>query len=79
MKSFKKLKLMTVWVLSSNMHLHLDIASGAMRTANIAPLDFAWLTFQIMLLHHPIFVVIIINPLMAAFIADNSLVAFSFK
>ena len=55
------------------------ITSGAMCTANIAPLDYTSITFQIMLFHHPIFVLIVGKPLMAALITDYPFVAFIFK
>jgi len=54
-------------------------SNGAICSANIAPLDSTGITFLIMLFHHPIFMVIIGNPFMAALITDYTLIAFSFK
>ena len=67
-----------VRVISSNIPLHFNIASGAMRSTNIAPLDFTWITFEKMLFHHRIFVIIVCNPFMTAFVANDTLVAFTF-
>ena len=79
MKCFENLKLKVARMLSSNMPSHFNITSGAMSSSNIAPLDYAWVTFQIMLFHYPIFVLIVGKPLMAALITDYMLVAFTFK
>ena len=78
MKSFKELKFVTVRVFSSNMPLHLNIASGAMSSTNIAPLDFTWITFEKMLFHHRIFVIIVCNPFMTAFVANDTTIALTF-
>ena len=78
MKSFKELKFVTVRVFSSNMPLHLNIASGAMSSTNIAPLDFLWITFKKILFHHRIFVIIVCNSFMTALVANDTLVALTF-
>ena len=69
---------MVARMLSSNMPSHFNITSSAMCSTYIAPLDYAWVTFKVMLCHFPIFVVIVGNPLMAAPIADYAPVAFSY-
>ena len=69
---------MTIGMFFGYMPLHFNIASGAMYSANIAPLDFAWVTFQIMLFHHSIFVIIVCNPFMTAFVANDTTIALVF-
>ena len=67
-----------VRLLSSNISLNFNIASGAMSSTNIAPLDFLWITVEKMLFHHRIFVIIVCNPFMTALVANDTLVAFTF-
>ena len=78
MKCFKNLKLKVTRMLSSNMPTHFNITSGAVCTANIAPLDFSWVTFQIMFFQSCILVAIVSNPFMAAFITNYALIALVF-
>ena len=65
-------------MLSSHMPSHFNITSGAMCNANIAPLDFAWITFQRMFFHLCIFVAIIDNPFMTAHITNDAFVSLIF-
>ena len=55
----KELKI--TWMLITLMSSHFDITSGAMSIAYRAPLDFCWITLQIMINQSFMFPLIIFN------------------
>ena len=67
------------WVHFVLMSLHFNITSGAMNYAYRAPLNHARVTFQIMFIHFTKSIFIIIEELMTALIAYDTIVALVFK